>query len=321
MISRGDHPPAEADRDPARHPRPDPLRDQPEVDRLHPEQRLQALPRLERGEGREEARGTAQPTVDDRRGGVQRAGRVRVPDARHPLVARHRCPPAQALGLGVRGRAARSRRARGGGRRDSRAAGVRRRGGRGAGAARGDRAAGAAGQAAGLARAPLRRRPPRARLPRPRQGLPRRGARLSRAVRPPARTWSRGRATRREVEQVLAWCADEGAAAIPYGGGTSVVGGVEPRVGEAYRGAVTIDLGSSRPGARGRLGLAGGADPGGRPRPGARGPAPRARPARCATSPSRSSSRRSAAGSPPGPAATSRRSTRTSTTWSSRCGR
>jgi len=47
-----------------------------------------------------------------------------------------------------------------------------------------------------------------------------------------------------EVEQVLAWCADEGVAAIPFGGGTSVVGGIEPRVGEAYRGAVTIDLGA-----------------------------------------------------------------------------
>jgi alkyldihydroxyacetonephosphate synthase len=31
-------------------------------------------------------------------------------------------------------------------------------------------------------------------------------------------------------------------AAVPYGGGTSVVGGVEPRVGEDFRGAVTIDL-------------------------------------------------------------------------------
>ena len=47
-----------------------------------------------------------------------------------------------------------------------------------------------------------------------------------------------------EVEQVLAWCADEGVAAIPFGGGTSVVGGVEPRVGTAYRGAVTVDLGA-----------------------------------------------------------------------------
>jgi alkyldihydroxyacetonephosphate synthase len=47
-----------------------------------------------------------------------------------------------------------------------------------------------------------------------------------------------------EVEAVLAWCADAGAAAIPYGGGTSVVGGVEPRVGDSYAGAVTIDLGA-----------------------------------------------------------------------------
>jgi alkyldihydroxyacetonephosphate synthase len=47
----------------------------------------------------------------------------------------------------------------------------------------------------------------------------------------------------REIEQVLAWCVDEGLAAIPYGGGTSVVGGVEPRLPDAYRGAVTIDLG------------------------------------------------------------------------------
>ena len=47
----------------------------------------------------------------------------------------------------------------------------------------------------------------------------------------------------REVEMVLAWCAEQRLAAIPYGGGTSVVGGVEPRVGDAYAGVVTIDLG------------------------------------------------------------------------------
>jgi alkyldihydroxyacetonephosphate synthase len=47
-----------------------------------------------------------------------------------------------------------------------------------------------------------------------------------------------------EVAAVLEWCAGAGAAAIPYGGGTSVVGGVEPRVGDAYAGAVMIDLGS-----------------------------------------------------------------------------
>jgi alkyldihydroxyacetonephosphate synthase len=46
-----------------------------------------------------------------------------------------------------------------------------------------------------------------------------------------------------DVEALLAWCADRGAAAIPYGGGTSVVGGVEAAVGDGYAGAVTIDLG------------------------------------------------------------------------------
>src|SRR5213079_2023030 len=45
-----------------------------------------------------------------------------------------------------------------------------------------------------------------------------------------------------EVEAVLAWCAEGGIAAIPYGGGTSVVGGVEPRVGASYAAAVTIDM-------------------------------------------------------------------------------
>ena len=44
----------------------------------------------------------------------------------------------------------------------------------------------------------------------------------------------------RELEQVLEWCAGAGAAAIPFGGGTSVVGGVEPRVPQAA--AVSIDL-------------------------------------------------------------------------------
>jgi alkyldihydroxyacetonephosphate synthase len=43
----------------------------------------------------------------------------------------------------------------------------------------------------------------------------------------------------RDVAQLLAWCADAGAAAIPYGGGTSVVGGLEPRDLDA---AVSIDL-------------------------------------------------------------------------------
>ena len=44
-------------------------------------------------------------------------------------------------------------------------------------------------------------------------------------------------------EQVLAvmdWAAGAGAALIPFGGGSSVVGGVEPRVGDAYKGAITL---------------------------------------------------------------------------------
>jgi alkyldihydroxyacetonephosphate synthase len=44
----------------------------------------------------------------------------------------------------------------------------------------------------------------------------------------------------RELEAVLDWCESAGAAAIPFGGGTSVVGGVEPDVPQ--QAAVTIDL-------------------------------------------------------------------------------
>jgi alkyldihydroxyacetonephosphate synthase len=44
----------------------------------------------------------------------------------------------------------------------------------------------------------------------------------------------------REVEQLLDWSAEAGAAVIPFGGGTSVVGGVEPRV--PHEAVVTIDL-------------------------------------------------------------------------------
>jgi alkyldihydroxyacetonephosphate synthase len=45
-----------------------------------------------------------------------------------------------------------------------------------------------------------------------------------------------------DVDVVLNWCADEGAAAIPYGGGTSVVGGVEARMRDQFPAVVTIDL-------------------------------------------------------------------------------
>ena len=45
-----------------------------------------------------------------------------------------------------------------------------------------------------------------------------------------------------ELVSVLEWCSDAGVAAIPFGGGSSVTGGVEPDVGDGYRGAVSIDL-------------------------------------------------------------------------------
>ncbi|HEX8958984.1 MAG TPA: FAD-binding oxidoreductase, partial [Solirubrobacterales bacterium] len=43
-----------------------------------------------------------------------------------------------------------------------------------------------------------------------------------------------------EIEAVLSWCEAEGAAVVPFGGGTSVVGGIEARLGE--RPAVSLDL-------------------------------------------------------------------------------
>ncbi|HEX5988832.1 MAG TPA: FAD-binding oxidoreductase [Solirubrobacterales bacterium] len=43
-----------------------------------------------------------------------------------------------------------------------------------------------------------------------------------------------------EIEVVLSWAEAEGAAVIPFGGGTSVCGGVEPRLGE--RPSVSLDL-------------------------------------------------------------------------------
>jgi alkyldihydroxyacetonephosphate synthase len=43
-----------------------------------------------------------------------------------------------------------------------------------------------------------------------------------------------------EIEAVLSWAESEGAAVVPFGGGTSVCGGVEPRVGEQP--SVSLDL-------------------------------------------------------------------------------
>ncbi|HEX8928972.1 MAG TPA: FAD-binding oxidoreductase, partial [Actinomycetota bacterium] len=46
-----------------------------------------------------------------------------------------------------------------------------------------------------------------------------------------------------EVAAVLDWCGDAGVALVPFGGGTSVVGGVEPAVGDGWAGVVSLDLG------------------------------------------------------------------------------
>lgn len=45
-----------------------------------------------------------------------------------------------------------------------------------------------------------------------------------------------------QVVAVLDWCSGAGVAVIPYGGGTSVVGGVEPRCADTWPGVVSLDL-------------------------------------------------------------------------------
>ena len=45
-----------------------------------------------------------------------------------------------------------------------------------------------------------------------------------------------------DLVRVLEVCAERRLAAFPFGGGTSVVGGIEPRVPHGYRGTVSVDL-------------------------------------------------------------------------------
>jgi alkyldihydroxyacetonephosphate synthase len=47
-----------------------------------------------------------------------------------------------------------------------------------------------------------------------------------------------------DVERLLEWCSAERVAVIPFGGGTSVVGGVCPDVAPSFNGAVSVDLGA-----------------------------------------------------------------------------
>jgi alkyldihydroxyacetonephosphate synthase len=48
--------------------------------------------------------------------------------------------------------------------------------------------------------------------------------------------------TEEQVASLLDWASNAAVAAIPYGGGSSVVGGVEANVGDAYSGTLSIDL-------------------------------------------------------------------------------
>jgi alkyldihydroxyacetonephosphate synthase len=48
--------------------------------------------------------------------------------------------------------------------------------------------------------------------------------------------------TEADIEAVLDWASGARLAVIPFGGGSSVVGGVEPIVGDGYAGAVSLDM-------------------------------------------------------------------------------
>ncbi|KSZ56395.1 FAD-linked oxidase [Rhodococcus pyridinivorans KG-16] len=48
--------------------------------------------------------------------------------------------------------------------------------------------------------------------------------------------------TEHDVLAIVDWCGENDIALIPFGGGTSVVGGVEPRTGHEYAGSISLDL-------------------------------------------------------------------------------
>jgi alkyldihydroxyacetonephosphate synthase len=45
-----------------------------------------------------------------------------------------------------------------------------------------------------------------------------------------------------DVVAILDWASDRDAAVVPFGGGSSVCGGVEPAVGDSYAGTISLDL-------------------------------------------------------------------------------
>src|SRR5581483_11596478 len=48
--------------------------------------------------------------------------------------------------------------------------------------------------------------------------------------------------TEADVAALLDWCTEQRVAVVPYSGGTSVVGGVEPAVGDGFSGIISVDL-------------------------------------------------------------------------------
>ena len=86
--------------------------------------------------------------------------------------------------------------------------------------------------------------PEDARRPPLREVLPRRRARASAREFPNPPDQVAFPRTEADVAALLDWCGDAGVAVVPYGGGSSVVGGVETAiVGDGYAGALSLDLG------------------------------------------------------------------------------
>jgi alkyldihydroxyacetonephosphate synthase len=48
--------------------------------------------------------------------------------------------------------------------------------------------------------------------------------------------------TEAQIQQLIAFCSEQAVALIPYGGGSSVVGGIEPTCSPQYQGVITCDM-------------------------------------------------------------------------------
>ena len=121
-----------------------------------------------------------------------------------------------------------------------------------------------------------------------------------------------------DVEAVLDWAVERDVAVVPFGGGTSVVGGVGPVPGGEPSGRWSRWTSDACPACSNSTAPA--APPASRPAPSAPRPTPPSSRtgSACASSRSPTSGRASAAGSPPAPPATTPAGCSTSTTWSSR---